>query len=123
MKERAQTLRKNSTEAERKMWSIVRNRKFFNFRFHRQHRIGYYIVDFVCLKKKLIIELDGNEHRYQVEYDVIRDDYLNAAGFKVLRFWNYEVMKNIESVLSIIFKALTPDPSPAQGRGRGEKKP
>lgn len=93
-------LRKNMTEAEKKLWSKIRN-KNLGMKFRRQQPIGNYIVDFVCFEKKLIIEIDGGEHM-ESKTDEERDKILRGEGYKVLRFWNNEVLKNIEGVLEII---------------------
>ena len=88
-----------------------------NLKFKRQKPIGRYIVDFVCLERKLIIELDGGQHAEQVQYDQHRDDWLRAQGYTVLRFWNNDVMQNFELVMEQIVISLSPSPSPAGGRG------
>jgi very-short-patch-repair endonuclease len=106
MIERSRLLRKKPTEAEKKLWGILRNRRFHGFKFHRQYCLFNYILDFVCFEKKLIIELDGNHHLAEVEYDLIRDNYFKGAGFTVLRFWNHEVFQEITKVLKIIHKNL-----------------
>ena len=104
----ARVLRKNQTPQERKMWSLLRNHKYKNLAFKRQHPIGDYIVDFICLEKKLIIEIDGGQHNEpdNIEYDKKRTEYLESKGYKVLRFWNNEINKNIEGVFLIIDKYL-----------------
>lgn len=98
----ARLLRKNSTIAERKLWHKLRSRNFFNLKFRRQEPVGDYIVDFICYEKKLIIELDGGQHNEFSEKDIPRTKALERDGFKVLRFWNNEVIKNIEGVLTVI---------------------
>ena len=102
---RAMELRKELTPAEHTLWSHLRNDRL-GFNFRRQHAIGNFIVDFVCIKKKLIIELDGSQHLEQAEYDKERTAFLNAKGYKVLRFWNHDVTNNIDSVLSVIWDTL-----------------
>lgn len=92
-------------------------------KFKRQKPIGRYIVDFVCYSPKLVVELDGGRHADQTVYDDRRDDWLNRQGFVVLRFWNNEVMTQMEAVLEAIGQkvlALSPTPSPAGGRGAEE---
>ena len=79
--------------------------------------MGRYIVDFVCLEQRLIIELDGGQHSEQVNYDQDRDAWLRNQGYTVLRFWNNDVMQQLESVLEQIRCTLSPDPSPTSGRG------
>lgn len=103
----ARRLRTNMTDAEKKLWYRLRNKQFYGFRFRRQHPIGPYIVDFVCLKTKLIIELDGGQHAGNAK-DGTRTSYLQSQGFTVLRLWNNEVMENLEGVLEMLAKHLTP---------------
>jgi len=102
---RAIELRKELTPAERKLWAVIRNDQL-GVNFRRQHAIGNYIPDFVCIEKKLIIELDGSQHLEQEEYDEERTKYLESLGYKVIRFWNNDVMKNIESVILAITNAI-----------------
>ena len=110
-KSRPQQLRTNATEAEQKIWYFLRNRQFEKFKFRRQHPIGVYIVDFVCLEQKLIVEIDGGQHAERVQYDERRTKALSAKGFRLLRFWNNEVMQNTNAVLEAIFAELTACPS------------
>ncbi|MCD6298084.1 MAG: endonuclease domain-containing protein [Deltaproteobacteria bacterium] len=123
MKHHARKLRKNMTDAERLLWRHLRNRQLGEYKFRRQRPIGPYIVDFVCLEKKLVIEVDGGQHAGQVESDAKRSGYLEDKGYKVLRFWNNEVLKETESVLTVVLSTLdgtsplTPALSP---RGEGE---
>ena len=95
-------LRKKQTEVEKKLWRYLRSKQFESLKFRRQEQIGQYIVDFVCFKINLIIELDGSQHIDDKEKDEIRDKWFKSQGFTILRFWNNEVMKNIEGVLSSI---------------------
>lgn len=120
MKERARALRVRQTDAERLLWSRLRNRQFAGYKFRRQEVIGAYIVDFICLEAKLIIELDGGQHGTQIEYDAERSRYLNRLGFKVLRYWNNDVLRNLEAVLESIRLELIVSPLP-QGEGQGER--
>jgi len=117
---RARALRKNSTEAEKVLWGHLRFWQVEGYKFRRQQPLGNYIVDFVCLEKRLIIELDGGQHAEQSDYDAKRDAWLSDEGFTVLRFWNNNVLKNIEGVTEKIFRTLksTPflNPSPQGGR-------
>ena len=101
----ARKLRNNLTEAEKKLWYYLRN-KNLGEKFRRQQPIGPYFPDFVCLKKLLIIELDGGQH-YGSADDKVRDDYFKKEKFTVLRFWNNEVLENIEGVLIKIKEQLT----------------
>lgn len=110
LNERARILRKNSTDAEIRMWYFLRDRRLDGFKFKRQFIIEPYIVDFICREKKLIIELDGTHHLEQVEYDNDRTDYLANLGYRVLRFWNNQVLTETESVLECILEFLRPSP-------------
>jgi len=122
MKERARSLRKRLTDAERLLWSRLRNHQLAGYKIRRQQVMGVYIVDFVCLEPKLIIELDGGQHATQIEYDAKRSSYLNSLGFKVLRFWNNDVLSNLESVLESIQLQLIASPLPSgEGQGEGDR--
>jgi very-short-patch-repair endonuclease len=113
-------LRKNMTDAEKALWHVLRRRQILGLKFRRQHPFFDYILDFVCLEKKLVIEVDGGQHGEQAEYDVIRTQQLQKAGFRVLRFWNNEVLQEIEAVKEQIYVAMLerqtipspPQPSP-----------
>ena len=104
-KHRAIQLRKELTPAERKLWSRIRNDQL-GVTFRRQHAVGIYIPDFCSPKAKLVIELDGSQHLEQGGYDAERTRFLESQGYRVLRFWNQEVMKNMESVLLVILQEL-----------------
>ena len=105
-------LRSNMTDAEQLLWRHLRRGQLDGFKFRRQHPFGNYILDFVCLEAKLIIEVDGGQHVANEEEDAKRSAVLNKAGFRVLRFWNHEVMGELEAVLDAIWNALhTPSPS------------
>ena len=110
MRERARSLRKNQTDAEQKMWGSLRNRQFYGLKFRRQYPIGGYIVDFVCLRKRLILELDGSQNLLNKTYDASRTAYLQAAGYSVRRYWNHHVLAQHDSVLEDIYHALFPSP-------------
>ncbi len=99
-------LRTSQTDAENVLWYHFRNRHFQGFKFRRQHILCGYIVDFVCLEKRLIIELDGGQHIEQKEHDAIRTRILEADRFRLLRFWNHEVFNNINGVMEMIYNAL-----------------
>jgi very-short-patch-repair endonuclease len=99
-------LRQNQTEAEAKLWSRLRAHRMAGVQFRRQHAIGNYIADFCSPRRKLIIEVDGSQHLNQSEYDSERTRYLEAQGYRVIRFWNNDVMNNIELVLSAILSEL-----------------
>jgi very-short-patch-repair endonuclease len=98
----AKNLRQNSTNAEKIMWGCLRAKRLNGLKFRRQEPIGKYIVDFVCYDKKLIIELDGGQHAMPDSKDSQRDSWLESKGFKVLRFWNNDVLVSTESVLEVI---------------------
>ena len=104
----ARNLRRKQTDAERKMWRVLRGRQFENSKFRRQEPIGQYIVDFVRLERQLIIEIDGGQHNQQPEIkkDEIRTKWLEKKGFKVIRFWNNDVLLNIEGVAIRILEAI-----------------
>lgn len=102
MKDRARELRRNQTEAERILWQHLRDRRLLGHKFRRQMPIPPYIADFACVELKLIVELDGSQHADQQEYDAQRTAYLEAHGYQVLRFWNNQVMGDIEGVLRAI---------------------
>ena len=102
----AQELRHNSTPAEIKLWARLRAHRMADVHFRPQHAIGNYIVDFCAPRRKLIIELDGSQHLEQQEYDAERTEFLKSKGYKVLRFWNNDVMNDIDSVLNVIWDTL-----------------
>lgn len=104
--ERARELRKELTDAERKLWAYLRGDKLHGVNFRRQHAIGNYIVDFVSIKRKIIIELDGSQHLEQEEYDKERTKYLESKEYKVIRFWNNQVMNDLNGVIKAIEYAL-----------------
>ena len=106
---RAGELRREPTPAERKLWAYLRGNKLSGVSFRRQHAIGNYIVDFCSIKAKLIVELDGSQHLEQEEYDRERTDYLESKGFKVIRFWNKDVLNDIQGVLRVIDIRLRSD--------------
>jgi very-short-patch-repair endonuclease len=105
IKHQAIKLRKECTPAERKLWSRIRNDQL-GVTFRRQHAIGHYITDFCAPGKKLIIELDGSQHLEQKEYDEQRTRYLESQGYDVIRFWNNQVMDDVEGVILAINDAL-----------------
>jgi very-short-patch-repair endonuclease len=109
-KHRAIELRKESTSAERKLWSRIRNDQL-GVSFRRQHAIGRYIPDFCSPKARLVIELDGSQHleQHAMQYDVERTEYLEAQGYRVLRFWNNDVTNDIDSVIRAIIQATDPE--------------
>jgi very-short-patch-repair endonuclease len=115
----ARRMRAEPTDAERKLWHLRRRLKLSGMHFRRQVRIRPYIVDFACHSARLIIELDGGQHARNVEADAERTNLLEANGYRVLRYWNNDVLTNIDGVLEDIQRAITatptPDPSPQGG--------
>ena len=109
VKEFSRNLRRNQTDAEARLWSRLRNRQMDGRKFRRQFPIGGYIADFVSLEAKLVIELDGGQHSDAVAYDAKRTAEFEASGFFVMRFWNVDVMRDIESVLATIHSVLRPE--------------
>lgn len=114
----AKTLRTHQTEAEQRLWYHLRAHRFMGLKFKRQKPMGRYIVDFVCMERRLIIEIDGGQHAEQLEYDQHRDMWLRSQGYTVLRFWNNDVMQQLEGVLEQIRITLSPTPLPPAGEGR-----
>ncbi len=114
-------LRKNPTEAEKKIWQTLRGNQIFNHKFRRQHPYENFILDFVCVEAKLVIEIDGGQHAENITYDQDRSRKLEHAGFKVLRFWNNQVLNELEAVKHTIWMALQdthPHPNPPlEGEG------
>ena len=111
----SKTNRKNATDAEKKFWYVLRD-KFQDFKFKRQFAIdNKYVVDFICLEKRLIIELDGGQHSENIG-DLERTKYLKEQKFHVVRFWNNEIMKEIDACLEVVRQQLTATPHPALSR-------
>lgn len=110
----AKSLRSNQTEAEARLWYHLRAHRFMGLKFKRQKPVGRYIADFVCWERRLIIELDGGQHAEQVAYDQQRDAWLRSEGYTVLRFWNNDVMQQLDGVLEQIRCAVSPEPSPLE---------
>jgi very-short-patch-repair endonuclease len=102
----AKNLRKGMTDAERYLWYRLRRNNFFGLKFKRQVPMSHYIVDFVCFEKNIIIEIDGGQHSEQEVYDACRTQYLESKGFKVLRFWNNEMLGNVNGVLEVVMREL-----------------
>ena len=117
----ARRLRSASTDAELALWERLRARRLMQMKFRRQFPISGYYADFVCLEKKLVIELDGGQHADRMAQDAHRTAVLAKSGFRILRFWDNEVLKNIDAVLEEILRSVeappSPQPSPASGRG------
>jgi very-short-patch-repair endonuclease len=121
------TLRCHATDAERKLWQGLRRRQLDGCKFRRQHPFERFIVDFVCLERRLVIELDGSQHLDNLASDAARDSFLEKAGFRTLRFWNDDVLRHTSAVLETIFAALRqthplPDP-PLEGEGADHRPP
>ena len=98
-KQRRQNLRKNQTEAEKMLWDKIRNRQINSLKFYRQYSVGPYILDFFCPTTRLSIELDGHQHENATEYDRERENFLKDKDIVTIRFWNNEVLENINNVL------------------------
>jgi len=105
-KNKARALRKNPTDAERLLWKHLRLRQIGGYKFRRQQPLGHYIVDFVCLEKRLAIEVDGGQHSEQTNYDTKRSVWLESQGFRILRFWNHEILKETDAVKQVIAEAV-----------------
>ena len=105
----ARRLRRELTDAERWLWQRLRNRQLLGAKFRRQAAIGPYVVDFVCSEQKLVLEIDGSQHQQQKDHDESRSRWLEQQGYMVLRFWNHEIFKESEAVLTRIVQAIEPD--------------
>nr|WP_282568609.1 endonuclease domain-containing protein [Bosea sp. 124] len=105
MKRRARAMRREPTEAERKLWHLLRDRRFSGFKFRRQVEIGRYIVDLVCLERRLIIEADGGQHAENA-YDEERDAWIVAQGFRIRRFWNADILQRPDEIVDTIWADL-----------------
>ena len=103
---KARQLRKTPTDAERVFWNILRNRQVYGCKFRRQAPIGRYIVDFVCFENGLVIEVDGGQHIEPADYDAVRSAWLEYEGFRVIRFWNNQVLQETDAVREAIFMAV-----------------
>ncbi len=122
LRDRSRRLRRDQTDVELLLWSHLRDRRLNGVKFRRQHFISPFIVDFCCPEKWFIIELDGGQHAEQVEFDQRRTAFLVTQGYQVVRFWNNEVLTNIDGVLEHLAIILSdPHPSPLPRREREEK--
>jgi adenine-specific DNA-methyltransferase len=101
----ARALRKDPTDAERHLWNHLRARRLDGFKFRRQRPFGPYVCDFICLEASVVVELDGSQHAEQIAYDLSRDAFFRSYGFRVIRFWNADVLSKTETVLETIFAA------------------
>ena len=117
LKKLSRKLRGDQTDAEKKLWRHLRKEQLNGIKFRRQVPIDDFIADFVSFEKRLIIELDGGQHAEILEYDEKRTKILESNGFLVLRFWNNEVLKNIEGVLITILDTVNPPPTPSLREG------
>jgi very-short-patch-repair endonuclease len=104
---RARRLRQNATDAERVLWRALRELDTPARRFRRQHRIAHFVVDFACTRAGLVIEVDGGQHGWRVESDAARTAFLESRGYKVIRFWNNEVLENLDGVVARIEAELS----------------
>jgi very-short-patch-repair endonuclease len=120
LRQRAKSMRSAPTDAEHRLWQILRAKRLAGHKFKRQLPIDHYIVDFACLRQRLIVEADGGQHAGN-KADARRDAYLRSQGFRVLRFWNDDIFNNEEGVLTSILDALerplSPTPPPQRGEG------
>jgi len=112
-------LRRNMTDAEQRMWHHLRGRRLGGFKFKRQWSLGPYVVDFCCIERMLVVEIDGGQH--STEKDAYRTAHLNALGYRVLRFWNNDVLENTDGVLTSLLSELDlhPHPNPLPQAGEG----
>lgn len=116
---RARILRSRMTEAESRLWHCLRDRRLLGFKFVRQYPIAPYYADFVCREAMLVIEADGGHH--DLARDAVRDKTIRSAGYKILRFWNNDILGNTQGVLHVIHDTLASCvPSPLRGEGQGE---
>ena len=104
---RARSLRRNQTDAERKLWYALRARHLVGLKFKRQVSIGRFFADFLCFECRLIVELDGTQHAEQGEYDNARTHWLESQGYRVQRFWNFDVLTNTDAVVDEIMRVAT----------------
>jgi very-short-patch-repair endonuclease len=120
----ARRLRSEATDAERRLWHHLRNRQLGGFKFRQQETIGRCVTDFACVECRLVVEADGGQHGEDVDRE--RTAYLNSLGWKVLRFWNNDILQNTEGVLSVILGACEerrkgkPSPCPLPRAGEGK---
>jgi len=119
----ARELRKSMTDAERKLWRSLRLRQIYGHKFRRQFPLGNFIVDFVCLEMHLIIEVDGGQHADEKYGDAQRDAWLMAQNFRVLRYWNNQVLNELDAVLADIARVLEATPPIPTFPREGGKEP
>ncbi len=116
---KARHLRTNPTEAEKRLWTVLRRQQVEAHWFRRQAPIGRYIVDFVCLRRRLVVEIDGGQHATRGQAEAARTAWLESQGFRVLRFWNNDVLGNTNGVVEAIRQALR-EPSNSRQRTDGQ---
>jgi very-short-patch-repair endonuclease len=117
----ARALRREMTGPEGKVWYLLRGRRLADARFRRQHPIGPFIADFACVERRLVVELDGGQHDARAGYDARRTAWLQAQGWRVIRFWNNQVVETPDEVVDAIRRALDDDGHLAGGSGRGRR--
>ena len=115
----AKRMRREPTPAELKFWYQVRDRRLEGFKFRRQVPIGRFIADFICIEHRLIIEIDGGQHAGS-EKDARRDAHMASSGYRILRFWNADVLTNMDGVIDTVLAALAVPPHPALSPDGGE---
>lgn len=117
----ARALRRSSTDAEALLWSKLRARQLGGLKFRRQHPLEGYVLDFACIEARLAVEIDGGQHAQcdAVQRDDLRTQVIGSCGLRVLRFWNNEVLSNLEGVLQVIAEAAQPHPNPLPPAGEG----
>ena len=106
LRDRAREMRSHPTNAEQLLWNRLRRKQIAGYKFRRQQVIGAYIVDFLCLEQELIIEIDGAQHAESKEYDAVRSEWLGSQGFIVLRFWNNQVLTEIDGVIQVVLDTI-----------------
>jgi very-short-patch-repair endonuclease len=109
-RDEARRLRRSQSDAEYALWLQLRRRRFLGLKFRRQHPMGPYIVDFCCVDQKLIVELDGSQHLGSADYDAQRRMFLERNGYRVIRFWNHEVLTGMDGVLEKVARFLAAVP-------------
>ena len=119
--ERAQELRRDATAAERRLWTRLRLKQVGGWRFRRQHPVPPYVLDFACIEAMLAVEADGDQHAGS-EHDVRRDRFLGQNGWRLLRFWNHEILSNTDGVIETIYYELSVSPLPTLPRKRGRRR-
>jgi very-short-patch-repair endonuclease len=121
-KDFARALRRRMTDAERKLWRLLRSGRFEEFKFRRQQPLGPYVADFVCFDRRLVIEIDGGEHFRRAKADAIRTKWMEAKGYRVIRFWNSQVLGKVEAVLEEMARSLNSGRHPSPLKERERKK-